>query len=111
MVRHADLIEAKYSPMRACSGTRVPLVLAYGHLHLQGPNSSAYTTPQSLQSADLSNAAFPSAPARDRHGVRARTCIRITYMGELGYELYIPADQGELMVMTVSSRLDANSDS
>ena len=32
--------------------------------------------------------------ARDRHRLsRASLCIRITYVGELGYELYIPTEQ------------------
>jgi 4-methylaminobutanoate oxidase (formaldehyde-forming) len=47
-----------------------------------------------LTSADLANAAFPFRAAREIDIGFARVlCIRITYLGELGYELYIPAEQ------------------
>jgi 4-methylaminobutanoate oxidase (formaldehyde-forming) len=43
---------------------------------------------------DLSNAAFPFRAAREIDIGFARVlCIRITYLGELGYELYVPAEQ------------------
>ena len=49
---------------------------------------------QKLTSADLSNEAFPFRTAREIDIGFARVlCVRITYVGELGYELYIPADQ------------------
>ncbi len=49
---------------------------------------------QTLTSVDLSNAAFPFRTAREIDIGYARVlCIRITYVGELGYELYIPAEQ------------------
>jgi glycine cleavage system aminomethyltransferase T len=49
---------------------------------------------QALTSADLSNAAFPFRAAREIDIGYARVvCVRITYLGELGYELYIPAEQ------------------
>ncbi len=49
---------------------------------------------QSVTSADLSNAAFPFRTAREIDVGFARVlCIRITYLGELGYELYVPAEQ------------------
>ena len=44
--------------------------------------------------ADLSNAAFPFATARTiEFGMASVRAHRITYVGELGWELYIPADQ------------------
>ena len=44
--------------------------------------------------ADLSNEAFPFRTAREIDIGFARVlCIRITYVGELGYELYVPAEQ------------------
>jgi 4-methylaminobutanoate oxidase (formaldehyde-forming) len=65
---------------------------AYGQLNVQGPHSRALL--QKLTSADLANAAFPFRTAREIDLGFARVlCIRITYLGELGYELYIPAEQ------------------
>jgi 4-methylaminobutanoate oxidase (formaldehyde-forming) len=49
---------------------------------------------QALTTADMSNEAFPFRAAREIDIGFARVlCIRITYLGELGYELYIPAEQ------------------
>ena len=49
---------------------------------------------QLVTSADLSNEAFPFRAAREIDIGFARVlCIRITYLGELGYELYIPTEQ------------------
>jgi 4-methylaminobutanoate oxidase (formaldehyde-forming) len=43
---------------------------------------------------DLSNEAFPFRTAREIDIGYARVlCVRITYLGELGYELYIPSEQ------------------
>lgn len=64
----------------------------YGQLNIQGPK--ARDLMQSLTDADLSNEAFPFRCAREISIGYARVlCIRITYLGELGYELYIPAEQ------------------
>src|SRR5207248_8549926 len=47
-----------------------------------------------VTSADLSNETFPFRTAAEIDIGFARVlCIRITYLGELGYELYIPAEQ------------------
>jgi 4-methylaminobutanoate oxidase (formaldehyde-forming) len=49
---------------------------------------------QTVTSIDLSNEAFPFRAAREIDIGFARVlCIRITYLGELGYELYVPAEQ------------------
>src|SRR5712691_11235880 len=49
---------------------------------------------QAVSSSDLSNAVFPYRTAREIDIGFARVLlIRITYLGELGYELYIPAEQ------------------
>lgn len=65
---------------------------SYGQLNLQGPNSRDLL--QMLTTANLSNEAFPFRTAREIDIGFARVlCIRITYLGELGYELYIPAEQ------------------
>jgi 4-methylaminobutanoate oxidase (formaldehyde-forming) len=64
----------------------------YGQLNVQGPRSRELL--QKLTSVDLSNDAFPFRAAREIDIGFARVlCVRITYLGELGYELYIPADQ------------------
>jgi 4-methylaminobutanoate oxidase (formaldehyde-forming) len=61
-------------------------------LNVQGPRSRALL--QTLTSADLSNDAFPFRTAREIDLGFARVlCVRITYLGELGYELYVPAEQ------------------
>ena len=65
---------------------------AYGQLNVQGPQSRALL--QSITPDDLSEKAFPFRCAREIEIGFARVlCIRITYLGELGYELYIPAEQ------------------
>ena len=59
---------------------------------MQGPKSRALL--QSLTSVDLSNEAFPFRAAREIDlGYARALCVRITYLGELGYELYIPTEQ------------------
>ena len=64
----------------------------YGQINIQGPKSRELL--QSLTTADLSNEAFPFRHAREIDLGFARVlCIRITYLGELGYELYIPTEQ------------------
>ena len=65
---------------------------AYGQLNIQGPRSRELM--QSITTTDLSNEAFPFRCAREIEiGYAKVLCIRITYLGELGYELYIPAEQ------------------
>ena len=60
--------------------------------NVQGPRSRQLL--QSITSADMSNDAFPFRSARDiDFGFARALCVRITYLGELGYELYVPAEQ------------------
>lgn len=64
----------------------------WGQLNVQGPRSRELL--QAVTSADLSNEAFPFRRAAEIDIGYARVlCVRITYLGELGYELYIPAEQ------------------
>jgi heterotetrameric sarcosine oxidase gamma subunit len=64
----------------------------YAQINIQGPRSRELLA--SVTSADVSNEAFPFRTAREIDLGFARVlCIRITYLGELGYELYIPAEQ------------------
>lgn len=65
---------------------------AYCQLNVQGPRSRELL--QALTSADLSNQAFPFRAAREIDVGYARVlCVRITYLGELGYELHVPTEQ------------------
>jgi len=64
----------------------------YAQINIQGPRSRELLA--SVTSADVSNEAFPfRAAAEIDIGFARVLCIRITYLGELGYELYIPAEQ------------------
>jgi 4-methylaminobutanoate oxidase (formaldehyde-forming) len=65
---------------------------AYAQLNLQGPASrDALST---LTDADLSTEAWPFRGVRSIEvaGIPV-VCARITYLGELGYELYVAADR------------------
>ena len=65
----------------------------YAQLNVQGPRSRELL--QSVTHVDLSNDRFPFRTAREIDiGLARALCIRITYLGELGYELYVPAEQG-----------------
>jgi 4-methylaminobutanoate oxidase (formaldehyde-forming) len=65
---------------------------AWAQLNVQGPRSRELL--QTLTSVDLSNRAFPFRTAREIDIGYARVlAVRITYVGELGYELHIPAEQ------------------
>jgi glycine cleavage system aminomethyltransferase T len=59
---------------------------------VQGPRSRELL--QSITTENLSNEAFPFRTARELDiGYARALCVRITYLGELGYELYVPAEQ------------------
>jgi len=65
---------------------------AYTILSLQGPQSRQAL--QAITGADLSTAALPfRALTHIEIGYARLLMVRITYMGELGYELYIPTEQ------------------
>lgn len=64
----------------------------WAQLNVQGPRSRELLA--RITSADVSNASFPFRTAREIDiGLARVLCVRITYLGELGYELYIPAEQ------------------
>ncbi|PWR09895.1 oxidoreductase [Micromonospora sicca] len=64
----------------------------YAQINIQGPRSRELLA--SVTTQDMSNEAFPFRTAREIDLGFARVlCIRITYLGELGYELYVPAEQ------------------
>jgi 4-methylaminobutanoate oxidase (formaldehyde-forming) len=62
----------------------------FAQINIQGPHSRELM--QSVTSTDLSNAGFPfRAAAEIDIDSLSVLCVRITYVGELGYELYVPA--------------------
>ncbi|MFP6640677.1 MAG: aminomethyltransferase family protein, partial [Myxococcota bacterium] len=67
---------------------------AYAMLTLQGPKSRALLsglTPDSLETAD-----FPYMSARTIELGYARVyAVRVTYLGELGWELYVPTEHAQ----------------
>jgi 4-methylaminobutanoate oxidase (formaldehyde-forming) len=80
---------------RACEGRHAfttDVTSGLAQLNVQGPRSRELL--QSLTSVDLSDAAFAFRAARHLDlGFAWPLCVRITYLGELGYELYVPAEQ------------------
>jgi 4-methylaminobutanoate oxidase (formaldehyde-forming) len=91
MHRHVETWLRRHIPSDAhCFATDI--TGGIGQLNVQGPNSRALL--QAITSADLSNEAFPFRTSREIDIGYARVqCNRITYVGELGYELNIPAEQ------------------
>lgn len=64
---------------------------AYALINLQGPKSRRLLS--RITSADLSNEAFPYMSAREIDVAYARPlALRVTYEGELGWELHVPAE-------------------
>jgi 4-methylaminobutanoate oxidase (formaldehyde-forming) len=67
------------------------LTSAYAMLGIMGPGSRDLLS--ALTDADLSNAAFPYATAQQIDFAYARLlALRMSYVGELGWELYIPTE-------------------
>lgn len=63
----------------------------YAQLNIQGPLSRHVMA--RLTDTDMSNEAFPFRTAKSiAVGLTTVLCARITYVGELGYELHIPAE-------------------
>jgi 4-methylaminobutanoate oxidase (formaldehyde-forming) len=82
MRRHTGVLHAAVTDMTS----------GFAQLNIQGPRSRELL--QSLTSVDLSNDAFPFRTARSIDiGFARALCVRITYLGELGYELYVPTEQ------------------
>jgi 4-methylaminobutanoate oxidase (formaldehyde-forming) len=65
---------------------------AYAQINIQGPRSRELMS--LVTDTDMSDAAFAFRDAREiAIGFARVLCIRITYLGELGYELYVSAEQ------------------
>jgi 4-methylaminobutanoate oxidase (formaldehyde-forming) len=90
MVRHAETWLKRHIPPEA-HAFFTDVTGAYGQLNVQGPRSRELL--QQLTTTDLSNKAFPFRTAREIDiGYARLLCVRITYVGELGYELNIPSE-------------------
>jgi len=64
---------------------------AYSVLNIQGPNSRDFLS--SVTHADMSNDAFPFLTLQEIDiGYALVKALRVTYVGELGWELYIPTE-------------------
>jgi glycine cleavage system aminomethyltransferase T/glycine/D-amino acid oxidase-like deaminating enzyme len=74
----------------------VDVTSANGVLGVMGPHARALLQP--LTDSDLSDGAFPFGTSRTI-GIGHATCraLRLTYVGELGWELHVPADQATLL--------------
>ena len=89
--RHVETWMKRHTPDDAHAFV-TDVTSGYAQINVQGPRSRELL--QSLTSADLSNEAFPFRTAREIDiGFARALCVRITYLGELGYELYIPTEQ------------------
>ena len=69
----------------------IDVTSAYAVLSVMGPHSRALLS--TLTDADLSNQAFPFSSSQEIDFADATLrAIRITYVGELGWELHIPTE-------------------
>ncbi len=82
-------------PGEACAVTDV--TADYAVLSVMGPDSRALLQP--ITETDLSNAAFPFGAVREVaiNGASAHAA-RVTYVGELGWEFHVGADQAALLM-------------
>jgi glycine cleavage system aminomethyltransferase T/glycine/D-amino acid oxidase-like deaminating enzyme len=80
---------------------------AYACFGVWGPNARALLQP--LTTADLSSGAFPYLTAQEI-SVGAVPClaVRVTYVGELGWELYSPSEYGARLWDTVWAAADGH---
>lgn len=91
MHRHAETWLKRHIPEDA-HAFATDMTSAYAQLNIQGPKSRELL--QSITTADMSNEAFPYRHVEEISiGYARAICVRITYLGELGYELYIPTEQ------------------
>lgn len=91
MHRHTETWIKRHTPDNAFAFT-TDVTSGLAQLNIQGPKSRELL--QSLTTVDLSNEAFPFRKVAEIDiGFAKVWCVRITYLGELGYELYIPTEQ------------------
>jgi len=89
--RHVETHIRRYFEDEQAHATISDATGGCSQLNIQGPRARELLA--SLTSADVSNAAYPFRTAREIDIGYARVlCTRITYVGELGYELFVPAE-------------------
>jgi len=89
--RHVETWIRRHTPDAAHAFT-TDVTSAYAQVNIQGPRSRELM--HAITSAGLSDNAFQFRCTREIDIGHARTlCIRIAYLGEHGYELYIPTEQ------------------
>ncbi|GAB3626576.1 FAD-dependent oxidoreductase [Pandoraea terrae] len=87
--RDHDWLERRIPSDKHC--TVVDVTGQYAVLAVMGPKSRALL--QSLTRADLGNDAFPFGTSREIDlGYATVRATRLTYVGELGWELYVPVE-------------------
>ncbi|MEI8298532.1 MAG: FAD-dependent oxidoreductase [Pseudomonadota bacterium] len=92
MVRHVETLLRRHIEDTDARAFVTDVTSGYGQLNVQGPRSRELL--QKITSQPLGNEDFPFRTAREIDIGFARVlCVRITYLGELGYELYVPAEQ------------------
>lgn len=88
-IRDLDYIKRRIPETSICTITDV--THGYAMLAIMGPKSRDLM--QELTSADMSNEAFPFSTAQEIDIAYARAiAVRMSYVGELGWELYIPSN-------------------
>ena len=88
-VRDFDWLRRHIPADARCALTNVTSAMAV--ISIMGPNARSLL--QSLSPDDLSHKAFPFANSREIElGYAVVRASRITYVGELGWELYIPTE-------------------
>ena len=92
MHRHVESwMKKHFEADESCSATITDVSGAYAQLNIQGPNSRQVLS--KITSHDMSDANFPFRSFQEIDIGYARVfCARITYVGELGYELFIPVE-------------------
>ncbi len=90
--RHVETRMRRHFEQSGAHAFATDVTGAYAQINIQGPRSRELLA--AVTTADVSNEAFPFRAAREIDlGFARALCIRITYLGELGYELYVPAEQ------------------
>ncbi|MSU33705.1 MAG: FAD-dependent oxidoreductase [Pedosphaera sp.] len=103
-VRDADWIQRHVRCGESVAITDV--TTAYGVLGIMGPKARDWMS--RTTDADLSNAAFPFGTARQISvGWATARALRVTYVGELGWELHVPVDQ---LTLAYDTLLEAGRD-
>ncbi len=90
--RHVETWMARHFAESGAHAFVTDVTSGYAQINIQGPRSRELM--RLVTTEDMSNEAFAFRDAKEIDlGYARALCIRITYLGELGYELYIPAEQ------------------